>query len=66
MVIPDITVFISKCLPTNDRVFTDQEGNLAFICCSSGSQLVRFIFLEFSSTPRYLTGKVPIHIPVLA
>lgn len=61
MVIPEITVLISKSLPANDNVFTDQDENLAFIFYRNGSQLVKFIFLEFRGTPRYLTGRDHFH-----
>lgn len=64
VVIPDITVLMSRSLPENDSVFIDQEENLDFICCSRTLQLERDSFLELRGTPKYRKGKLPHDIPV--
>ena len=66
VVIPDITVFVSNKRPEKDKVFTDQELNFAFTCCSRVSQPAMESFLEFKGTPRYRNGSDPHDMPVEA
>lgn len=65
VMIPYITLIMSS-LPEKERDFTDQEENRNFIWCNSGSQLVRYIILELSGTPKYRNGSVPSDIHVEA
>lgn len=66
VVIPEMIVLSRSNMPEKDNDFTDQDEKRFLICYSRGSQLVRFSFLEFRGTPRYLTGSVPQVIPVEA
>ena len=66
VLIPAITVFMNSCLPANERVFTDQDENLFFICWIRGWQFGKESFLELRGSPKYQKGSVPLIMPVEA